>query len=149
MRVHTADAQALPSSHAVPFGLAGFEHVPVAGLQVPGSWHWSGARQTTGTPATQLPATHASPTVQASPSSHGVASAAAGFEQSPVDGSHVPASWHWSRCAQTTATPGTQPPATHASPTVHASPSSQGVASATGAYEQSPVAGSQIPASWH
>jgi hypothetical protein len=29
--------QRLPSSHAVPFGFAGFEHVPVEGLQVPAS----------------------------------------------------------------------------------------------------------------
>src|SRR5256712_240366 len=112
----SALVQALPSSHAVPFGLAGLEQKPVAGLHVPMSWHSSWARQTTGTPGTQLPATHASPTVQASPSSQGVASAAAGFEQSPVDGSHVPASWHWSRAVQTTGTPGTQPPATQASP---------------------------------
>jgi hypothetical protein len=31
--------QALPSLHAVPFGAAGFEHSPVAGLQVPAVWH--------------------------------------------------------------------------------------------------------------
>jgi hypothetical protein len=31
--------QALPSLQPVPFGLAGFEHWPVAGLQVPTSWH--------------------------------------------------------------------------------------------------------------
>jgi hypothetical protein len=29
--------QALPSAQAVPFGFAGFEQVPFAGLQVPGS----------------------------------------------------------------------------------------------------------------
>jgi hypothetical protein len=31
--------QALPSSHGLPFALAGFEHVPFAGLQVPAAWH--------------------------------------------------------------------------------------------------------------
>src|SRR5438034_3914989 len=40
--------QASPSSHAVPLELAGSEHAPVAGLQVPAGWHWSEAVQTTG-----------------------------------------------------------------------------------------------------
>jgi hypothetical protein len=31
--------QALPSLQAVPFGAAGFEHVPLTGLQVPAVWH--------------------------------------------------------------------------------------------------------------
>jgi hypothetical protein len=31
--------QALPSLHPVPFGLFGFEHMPVAGLQDPAPWH--------------------------------------------------------------------------------------------------------------
>jgi hypothetical protein len=31
--------QALPSLHAVPFGAAGFEHMPVPGLQTPATWH--------------------------------------------------------------------------------------------------------------
>jgi hypothetical protein len=30
---------ASPSSHAVPSPATGFEHVPVAGSHVPGSWH--------------------------------------------------------------------------------------------------------------
>ena len=29
----------LPSSHAVPLALVGFEHIPVAGLHVPATWH--------------------------------------------------------------------------------------------------------------
>ena len=29
----------LPSAHAVPLALGGFEHTPVAGLQVPAVWH--------------------------------------------------------------------------------------------------------------
>ena len=31
--------QALASLHAVPSGAAGFEHTPLAGLQVPALWH--------------------------------------------------------------------------------------------------------------
>src|SRR2546422_461732 len=40
--------QALPSVHAVPLVLGGVEHTPVLVLQVPTSWHWSEAVQTTG-----------------------------------------------------------------------------------------------------
>jgi hypothetical protein len=37
---HTSfDVQALPSSQAEPFGAAGFEQTPVAGLHVPMPWH--------------------------------------------------------------------------------------------------------------
>jgi len=31
--------QALPSLQAVPSGFAGFEQMPLAGLQVPATWH--------------------------------------------------------------------------------------------------------------
>src|SRR5262245_18156006 len=41
----------------VPCG-GGFEHWPLAGLQMPASWHWSEASQTTGVALTQLPAMH-------------------------------------------------------------------------------------------
>ena len=34
VRVHAS-----PSSQVVPFGFVGLEHTPVAGLQVPASWH--------------------------------------------------------------------------------------------------------------
>ena len=40
----------LPSLHEVPSGLAGFEQVPLAELQVPAWWHWSEAVHTTGLP---------------------------------------------------------------------------------------------------
>jgi hypothetical protein len=40
--------QRLPSSQVLPFAFAGFEHIPVPGLQTPASWHWSCAVQTTG-----------------------------------------------------------------------------------------------------
>src|SRR5262249_36053925 len=35
--------------------LGGFEHWPLAGLQIPTSWHWSEALQTTGFALTQAP----------------------------------------------------------------------------------------------
>src|SRR5919204_81864 len=53
-----------------------------------------------------------------------------GLEHVPVDGSQVPASWHWSRAVQ-------------------ALPSSHVVASASAGFEQAPVVESQVPAAWH
>ena len=39
---------ALLSLHAVPFGAAGFEQLPVPELHVPATWHWSLGVHTTG-----------------------------------------------------------------------------------------------------
>ena len=50
----------------------------------------------------QTPARQLSARVQAFPSSQLVPSGAAGLEQAPVQGSHVPATWHASSGAQTT-----------------------------------------------
>src|SRR2546428_8556493 len=47
--------QASPSLHAVPLLAFGLEHWPVAVLQVPAAWHWSGAVQTTGLAPVQVP----------------------------------------------------------------------------------------------
>jgi hypothetical protein len=46
---------ALPSLHAVPLAAVGFEHVPVAGAQVPATWHWSLAVHVTGVPDAHAP----------------------------------------------------------------------------------------------
>ena len=48
--------QALPSLQLVPLVAFGFEHTPVVVLQVPATWHWSSAGQSTGVPPVQLPA---------------------------------------------------------------------------------------------
>ena len=40
--------QALPSLQALPLIFTGFEHIPVLESQVPTTWHWSEAVQTTG-----------------------------------------------------------------------------------------------------
>src|SRR5438067_1501905 len=84
-------SQASPSSHAVPLELAGSEHAPVAGLQVPAVWHWSEAVQTTGSLPVHTPPSQVSVRVQASPSLHAVPSAFAGFEHMPLAGSQLPA----------------------------------------------------------
>jgi hypothetical protein len=41
----------LSALQGLPLLLAGFEHTPVIGLQLPGSWHWSGAGQVVAGPA--------------------------------------------------------------------------------------------------
>jgi len=74
---------------------------------------------------------------------------AGGFAQAPDAGSHVPATWHSSSAAQTVAVPPAQTPPRHVSPVVQASPSSQAVPSVWSGLEQSPVAGSHVPAAWH
>ncbi len=48
--------QALPSLHAVPLAVTGFEQVPVLGLQMPARWHWSLAEHVTELPPTHAPA---------------------------------------------------------------------------------------------
>jgi hypothetical protein len=83
---------ALPSLHALPSGLAGFEQVPVAGLQVPALWHWSCAVHTTGLLPVQVPVWQVSVRVQALPSLQALPLGLAGFEHAPVAGLQVPAS---------------------------------------------------------
>src|SRR5207247_9298858 len=94
--------QALPSSQVAPLGFAGLEHVPVAGSQVPATWHWSAAAQTTGLAPVHVPAWQVSVCVQALPSLQEAPSGLVGLEQRPVVGSHTPAAWHWPAAAQVT-----------------------------------------------
>ena len=86
--------QPLPSLQDVPSAAFGLEHVPVAGLQVPATWHWSLAEHTTGFDPVQVPDSQVSLCVQALPSLQDVPSAAFGLEQVPVAGLQVPATWH-------------------------------------------------------
>ena len=141
--------QALPSSQLVPSGLAGLEHAPVVGLQVPASWHWSGAVQTTGLAPVHAPAWQVSLRVHALPSSHVVPLGFAGLEQAPLAGLQVPASWHWSGAVQRTGFAPVHAPAWQVSLRVHALPSSHVLPSGLAGLEQAPVAGLQVPASWH
>src|SRR2546426_5644393 len=67
------DVQALPSSQGVPSSIG---------------------------PPTQTPRWQASPDVQALPSSQVAPSGLGGLEHTPLAGSHVPGSWHWSAAAQ-------------------------------------------------
>lgn len=83
--------QALPSLHAEPFGFAGLEQSPVAGLHVPPSWHWSGATQTVVKVGVHTPETHRSPELHALPSLQDAPSDFRGLEHWPVVGLQVPA----------------------------------------------------------
>src|SRR5262249_56620662 len=78
-----------------------------------------------------------------------VASAFAGFEQTPVVASQVPTSWHWSVVVQVAGFAPTQAPAWQESLCVQAFPSLQLVPSAFAGFEQTPVVASQVPTSWH
>jgi hypothetical protein len=70
--------------------LFGLEQTPLAGLQVPASWHWSLAVQLIGLDPLQTPPLQASVRVHALPSLQAVPSVLTGFEQ-PDTLSQVPA----------------------------------------------------------
>ena len=54
--MHTSlSVHALPSLQVVLSATGGFEHTPVAPLQVPATWHWSAAAQVTGFDPVQVP----------------------------------------------------------------------------------------------
>jgi hypothetical protein len=138
--------QALPSLHVVPLAAIGFEQAPVDVLHVPAVWHWSEAVQFTGFEPTQAPDWQVSLWVQALPSLHAVPLFAVGFEHAPVDGLHVPATWHWSDAAHVTEFEPTQMPAWHESVWVQAFPSLHAVPLLAIGFEQAPVDGLQMPA---
>jgi hypothetical protein len=139
---------ALPSLQLSPSGRAGFEQTPVAGLHVPAVWHWSGAGQTTGSVPVQTPAWQVSVLVHALPSLQAAPSERAGFEQTPVEGLHVPALWHWSGVGQVTAVP-VHVPFWHVSFCVQRLPSEQDWPFPLIGFVQTPVPGSHVPATWH
>jgi len=80
-------------------------------------------------PAAQVPSLQTSPVVQALASLQAVPLAAIGSEQTPVSGSQMPATWHWSRAVQVVVVAGVQTPAWQLSPVVQRLPSSQAVPS--------------------
>jgi hypothetical protein len=139
--------QAFSSLQPVPSVLAGFEQTPVLELQVPTSWHWSLAAQTTGLLPTHTPAEHESVCVHLSPSSH--EPVRTGLLHLPVWVSQVPALWHWSLGVHETALPPTHAPDWHVSDWVQALPSLQTVPSVLLGLEQAPVLLSHVPTSWH
>src|SRR5207245_140311 len=122
--------------------------MPVAGLQVPGSWHWSTV-QTTGFAPTQLPFWQVSVCVQALPSLQAVPLRSEERRVGKAGGGlRVPGSWHWS-AVQTIGFAPTQLPFWQVSVCVQALPSLQAVPLVlfVGA-EHTTVAGLQVPGSW-
>src|SRR5262249_6459271 len=87
--------------------------------------------------------------VQAFPSLQGEPFGLDGFEQAPVDGSHVPGVWHWSCAVQLTGLPPVQMPAWQVSTVVQALLSLHVVPFALAGFEHSPVAVLHVPALWH
>src|SRR5947208_4312522 len=141
--------QALPSLQAVPLLAFGLEHCPEVGSQVPASWHWSSALQTTGLEPVQVPFWQVSVWVQALPSLHAVPLLAFGWEHWPVAVSQVPATWHWSEAVQTTGLEPVQVPFWQVSVWVQALPSLHVVPLLAFGWEHRPVAVSQVPAAGH
>src|SRR2546428_204094 len=141
--------QASPSVQVLPFGLSGLEQVPLAVSQVPATWHWSRAAQTTGFAPTQAPPWQVSVGVQAFPSVQVLPFGLSGLEQVPLAGSQVPVAWHWSSAAQATGFALLQTAPGPAEVCVLALPSVLVVPFGLSGLEQVPVAGSQVPTSWH
>jgi hypothetical protein len=73
---------------------------------------------------------------------------AAGLEHMPLAGSHVPATWHWSRGLHVTGLPA-QVPFWHESLVVQALPSLQAVPFGAEGFEHVPLLGLHVPGTWH
>ena len=86
--------QALPSLHVEPSALLGFEQTPGGRVARAGVVALIERRAGDRLRAAAGAAWQVSVCVQALPSLHVEPSALLGFEQVPVAGSHVPASWH-------------------------------------------------------
>jgi hypothetical protein len=94
-------------------------------LHAPSLWHAPGGAHTTGLPAVHAPLWQLSACVQAFPSSHAAPFILLGYEQTPLTGLQVPASWHCPGAAHATGLLPMQAPLWQASLCVHAFPSSQ------------------------
>src|SRR5439155_1562395 len=134
---------------AVPLLAFGLEHWPVAVLQVPATWHWSEAVQTTGLVPVQVPLWQVSVCVQGLTSEERVAGLGFGLEQWPVAVSQGAATWHWSEAVQTTGLEPVQVPLWQVSVWVQALPSLHAVPLLAFGLEHWPVVVSQVPATWH
>jgi hypothetical protein len=134
--------QLLPTLQSVPSARGGPEQAPVAGLHVPAAWH-AVAAHTTGLPV-HAPAWQVSLSVQRFPSVQFVPLFAFGFEQMPVAGLQVPATWHWSSAVHVTGVP-VHVPFWHVSLVWHR-PLSHVAPFVLFGFEQTPVAGLHVPA---
>ncbi len=99
-----------------------------------------------GVEPTHAPDWQVSVCVQRLPSLQAVPFAAAALEHAPVDGSHVPATWHWSDAVHATGLEPVHAPFWQVSDWVQALPSLQAVPLDTAGLEHAPVDGSHVPA---
>jgi hypothetical protein len=127
-------AQAFPQAPQFALSERVFVHTPLQSV-------WCGAHDVA--VVTHAPAAHTSP------DPHAVPSVAFGFEQAPLEGSQVPATWQASAGAQATGLAPAHLPALQASLWVHAFASLHDVPSVTSGLEQAPVVGLHVPAEWH
>jgi hypothetical protein len=141
--------QILPSMQLVPSGTFGVLQIPDVGSQLPGAWHCAGVGQVTGLVPVHTPDWQLSVCVHAFPSLHVVPLFAFGFEQTPVAGAQLPATWHWSLGVHTFGFPPVHTPAWQVSVCVQALPSLHDVPLFAFGFEQTPVDGAQVPATWH
>jgi hypothetical protein len=129
-----------PSVQAELSGAFGLEHKPVAGLQVPATWHWSSAAQVTGLTPAQLP-----PWSQVKAPKHRSPLPGQAWPTWAGSATQVPLAWSqvW-QGGQESCWPGTHVPLpSQASPTVHELLSLQGVPAGLGVFWQ-PLTGSQV-----
>ncbi len=125
----------------------GFEHVPVAELHVPATWHASCAVHVTELVGVQVPLWQVAASVQRLPSLQLAPWLPVGFEHVPVAELHVPATWHASCAVHVTELVGVQVPLWQVAASVQRLLSVQDVpVSAT--FEHVPVAGLHA-APWH
>jgi hypothetical protein len=144
----SATVHASSSEHAEPFGFAGFEQTPVAGLHVPASWHWSSAVQTTGVPSVQTPeALQVSAPSQASESAQ-LVPVATGVWVTPATASQASVV-HGFPSSVDGGVPGVQVPAWQVSEPLHTVVSLHAVPFGFSGFEHAPFAGLQVPTSWH
>src|SRR5207249_194124 len=141
--------QALPSLQAVPLLAFGLEHWPVAVSQVPATWHWSEAVQTTGLAPVQVPRWQVTVCEHPLPSLQAVPLLAVGMEHWPVAVLQVLATLDWWESVRTTGLAPVQVPPSRRSSCVQALPSLQAVPLLAFGLEHWPVAVLQVPAVWH
>ena len=137
-----APAQDCPCRQATPLARRVTEQVAVPLHAL--TWQGPAGVQLIGVPVQCPVESQASPWVHASPSLHDTP-LLTGFEQAPVEGSQVPARWHWSSAVQVTWLDPTQAPAWQASVRVQRLPSLHGAPLALTGFEH-PLAGLHVPA---
>jgi hypothetical protein len=148
LRHASVRVQTFPSLHAAPSGFAGFEQPPVAGSQIPATWQASLGVHVTGFDPVHTPLWQVSVRVHAFPSSQAAPFPFGGLEQRPVAGAHIPATWQASLGVHVTGLDPVHTPPWQVSVWVHPFPSLQAAPFPFGGFEQRPVAGAHVPASW-